>query len=334
MTSREKAIKALGRRAFVASACTLLLGAAAQAVAQPETYPSRPLRLVVPHPPGGFTDMLARLLSERLSARLGQPVVVDNKTGGGSVVGTSTVASAAPDGYTALVVAVDHAINVTLMPKVPYDAVKDFTPVIRAAFSPMLLVAHPSMSANSLKEFITLAKSNPGKINFASAGIGSGAHLAMELFRHQAAIDIVHVPYRGNGPATADLLSGQVSAMFLQAGVAKPLVEAGRIKVLATPSPQRLTLMPDVPTMAESGMPDFQVRPWFGIMAPAGTPGPIVNRLNAELDAVLRQPDVAKRLADQGASYEPNSSAEFTAFLSSEIGRWGDIVKVSGARVD
>ena len=312
----------------------LLLVASGLALAQPDNYPSRPIRLVVPYPPGGFTDILGRLIAEPLGSRLAQSVVIENKGGGGSTIGTDLAAKAAPDGYTLLLVAPDFAINETLVGKLPYSAAKDFAPVIQAAWSPMVLVTHPSMQAGSVRELVELAKAQPGTINFASGGNGTGAHLAMELFRGRAGIDIVHVPYKGVGPATADLLGGQVSAMFLQMAVARPHIAAGKLRALATPSGTRSPAMPELPTVAESGLPGFDVIPWFGVVAPAATPAPIVSRLNAEIASVMRQPEVRKRLTEQGAEPVTSTPAEFAAFIRKEAARWSTIVPETGLKYD
>ena len=298
-------------------------------------YPDRPIRLVVPYPPGGFTDILGRLLATQLQTRLGQNVIVDNKGGGGSTIGSAMVARAPADGYTLLLVAPDLAINESLMAsRLNYDARKDFTPVIRAAWSPMVLVTHPNVPAKNVAEFLALAKAQPGKINFASGGIGTGAHLALELFKTRAGVDLTHVPYKGNGPATSDLLGGQVSAMFLQYAVAKPHVAGGKLSMLATPSGKRSQAIPDVPTIAESGLPGFDVEPWFGIVAPAGTPTVIVNRLNAEITKIMQQTDVKDMLSSVGASPSVSSPLEFAKFIDSEITRWGEVVKASGAKAE
>jgi tripartite-type tricarboxylate transporter receptor subunit TctC len=220
--------------------CSLgILFASAMCLAQTDPYPTRPVRMVVPYPPGGFTDLLGRLVSDRLAARLGQPVVVENRGGGGSVIGTDLVAKAAPDGYAVLLVAPDLAINESLVAKLPYSAQRDFVPVMQAAWSPVVLVAHPSVRAATVKELIDHARAEPGKLNFASGGNGTGAHLMLELFKSRAGIDVVHVPFKGVGPATAALLGGQVSGMFLQMAVARPHVAAGKLRGLATPSPTR-----------------------------------------------------------------------------------------------
>ena len=300
-------IRALRRRAATALLGALLFAAPGLALAQSDPYPSKPIRLIVPYPPGGVTDLLGRLIAERLSERIGLSVVVDNRGGGSSTIGTGMVANASPDGYTLLLVAPDFAINETLVSKLAYNAAKDFTPVIQVAWSPMVLVTHPSVAASSVREFVDLARAQPGKINF-----GSG----------------------GNGPATAGLLGGQVSAMFLQMAIARPHITAGKLNALATPSGRRSPAMPDLPTLAESGLPGFDVMPWFGVVAPATSPAPIVNRLNTEIAGIMRQPEVRKQLADQGAEPVANTPAEFAAFIQSEIIRWGKVVRESGARIE
>lgn len=324
----------ISRQIFAALFSALAVAAAPVALAQ-EVYPSKPIRVVVPYPPGGFTDILGRLIAEKLQVGIGQPVIVDNKGGGGSTIGTGMVANAAADGYTLLLVAPDLAINQTLMAgKTSYDASKDFTPIIQAAWSPLVLVAHPSLQARTLRELIALAKAQPGKINFGSGGNGTGAHLALELLRSRAGIDVVHVPYKGNGPATTALLGGQVSAMFLQYAVAGPHIEAGKLRVLATPSGKRSSAIADIPTIAESGLPGFDVQPWFGVVAPAGTPAPVVNKLHAEIAKVMQRPDVKQKLASLAAEPTATTPAEFATFIDSEITRWGAVVKASGAKVE
>jgi tripartite-type tricarboxylate transporter receptor subunit TctC len=324
----------LTRRLFATALAAVAVTTGPAAFGQAD-FPSRPIKIVVPYPPGGFTDILGRLIAEKLQGSLGQPVVVDNKGGGGSTIGTALVASAPADGYTLLLVAPDLAINESLVTtKLPFDARKSFAPVIQAAWSPMALVVNPSVPARSLQELMALAKSSPGKINVASGGNGTGSHLALELFKSRAGIDLVHVPYKGNGPATTDLLGGQVSAMFLQYAVAKPHVEAGRLRMLATPSGKRSPAMPDVPTMAESGLPGFDVQPWFGLVAPAGTPAPVVAKLHAEIAKVMQRPDVESKLASLGAAPATAGPKEFSAFIDSEITRWAEVVRVSGAKIE
>ena len=322
-------------RLFRLAICAALaLGACTAALSQ-AAYPDKPIRLVVPYPPGGFTDILGRLLATQLQSRLGQTVIVDNKGGGGSTIGTAMVARAPADGYTLLLVAPDLAINESLMAsRLSYDARKDFSPVIRAAWSPMVLVVHPSVPAKNVAEFLSLAKAGPGKINFASGGIGTGAHLALELFKTRAGVDLIHVPYKGNGPATSDLLGGQVSAMFLQFAVAKPHIVGGKLIMLATPSGKRSPAIPDVPTIAESGLPGFDVEPWFGIVAPAGTPATVIGRLNSEISKIMQQSDVKEMLASVGAAPSVSTPQEFAKFIDSEVTRWSEVVKASGAKAE
>ncbi len=308
--------------------------APALAIAQADTFPNKPIHLVVPYPPGGFTDILGRLIASQLQANIGQTVVIDNKGGGGSTIGSSFVAKASPDGYNLLLVAPDLAINESLMTKVGYSAQTDFAPVILAAWSPMVLVTNPKVPAKTVQAFIAEAKAQPGKINIASGGNGTGAHLALELFRSRAGIDVVHVPYKGNGPALADLLGGQVDAMFLQYAVAKPQIAAGKLNVLATPSGKRSPAMPDVPTLSESGLAGFDVQPWFGIVAPANTPPSVIAYLNTEIGKVLASPEVKRTLADQAAEATTSTPAQFKSFIASEVVRWGQVVKSSGAKIE
>ena len=323
----------IDRRTFNVMLAALAAGSGTAAFAQ-DKYPDRLIRLVVPYPPGGFTDILGRLIATNLQPAMGETVIVDNKGGGGSTIGTAFVAHAPADGYTLLLVAADFAINESLMPsRLSYDARKDFVPVSQAAWSPMVLVVHPSLPVKNVAELIALAKAKPGEINVGSGGTGTGAHLALELFKSRAGINLVHVPYKGNGPATADLLGGQISAMFLQYAIAKPHIDSGKLRVLATPSGKRSPAMPDVPTIAESGLPGFDVQPWFGIVAPASTPPAIVERLNAEIAKVMQRPDVKEKLAAVGAAPAISTPQEFGKFIDSEITRWAAVVKVSGAKV-
>jgi tripartite-type tricarboxylate transporter receptor subunit TctC len=326
-------VSRLTRRTFTAALAALAASSGPAAFAQAD-FPSKPIRLVVPYPPGGFTDILGRLIAEKLHPALGQPVIVDNKGGGGSTIGTAFVANAPADGYTLLLVAPDFAINESLVSRLTYDARKNFSPVIQAAWSPMVLVVNPSVPAKNVQELIALAKAQPGKLNFASGGNGSGSHLAMELFKSRAGVDIVHVPYKGNGPATSDLLGGQVAGMFLQYAVAKPHIESGKLRVIATPSGTRSAALPKIATIAESGLPGFDVQPWFGIVAPAGTPPAIVTRLNSEIAKIMKRPDVEQKLEALGADATATSPREFAAFIDSEIARWAGVVKVSGAKLD
>lgn len=314
-------------------ATLFLTVSAGSAVAQSD-FPSRSIRMVVPYPPGGFTDLLARTIGQKMSQSLGQPIVVDNRGGGGSTIGTDIVAKAAPDGYTLLLAAVDLAINESLYKSLPYSAENDFTPVALAAHSPMVLVANAGSGISSVQELIEQAKAQPGRINYASGGNGTGAHLAMEQFKTRAGVDLTHIPYKGNGPATTAILGGEVSVMFLQMAIAAPHIEAGKLTALALSGAERSDAMPDVPTLSETVLPGFDVTPWFGVLAPAGTPEPIVQRLNTAIVDALNEPDVKEMLTRQGAKPASSSPQNFAQFIRSEIPRWAAVVEASGARVD
>ncbi len=301
--------------------------------AQTEAYPHRPIKMVVPYPPGGFTDILGRLLAERLGNRLGQQVVVENKGGGGSTIGTAAVAKAPADGYTLLIVAPDLAINQSLIPKLPYS-VDDFAPITLAAWSPLVVALHPSLKIHSPKELLEYARAKPNALRFASGGNGTGSHLALELFKSKTAVQIIHVPYRGVGPATTDLLGGQVDGMFLQMAIAKRHAATGKLQVIATPSPSRVQAMADVPTLAETVAPGFEVVPWFGVVAPTGTPTAIIQRLHAEMQAILGSQDVRSSLADQGAEAVSVGPEPFARFIRTEVQRWGEVIKQSSVKVD
>jgi len=319
----------------IASVLGLIMGLLASPLgwAQTEVYPNRPLKLVVPYPPGGFTDILGRLLADRLGHRLGQQVVVENKGGGGSTIGSAMVAKAPADGYTLLIVAPDLAINQSLIAKLSYT-VEDFAPVTLAAWSPMVLALNPTLKINTPKELVDYARSKPNALRFASGGNGTGSHLALELFKSKAAVNIIHVPYRGVGPATTDLLGGQVDGMFLQMAIAKRHAVAGKLQAIATPSPSRVQAMADVPTLSETVVPGFDVVPWFGVVAPAGTPAPIIQRLHTELQAILGSLEVKTTLSDQGAEAVSVGPEPFGRFIRSEVNRWADVIKQSGVKVD
>ena len=319
----------------IASVLGLIMGLLASPLgwAQTEVYPNRPLKLVVPYPPGGFTDILGRLLADRLGHRLGQQVVVENKGGGGSTIGSAMVAKAPADGYTLLIVAPDLAINQSLIAKLPYT-VEDFAPVTLAAWSPMVLALNPTLKINTPKELVDYARAKPNALRFASGGNGTGSHLALELFKSKAAVNIIHVPYRGVGPATTDLLGGQVDGMFLQMAIAKRHAVAGKLQAIATPSPSRVQAMADVPTLSETVVPGFDVVPWFGVVAPAGTPAPIIQRLHTELQAILASPEVKTTLSDQGAEAVSVGPEPFGRFIRSEVNRWAEVIKQSGVKVD
>jgi len=316
---------------FLALAMTL---ACAGATAQ--SYPSRPIRLVVPYPPGGPLDIMARAIGQKLTEAWSQPVVVDNRAGAGGNIGADLVAKSPADGYTLLMGAVaTHAINPTLYGKLPYDPVKDFAPVALVAQVPNILVVNPSVPAKSVTELIEFARARPGYLNFGSGSTGSTGHLAGELFKTMAGVQMVHIPYKGGAPAMADLLAGQVQLMFDNLANALPNVRAGRLRALAVTTLARSPAMPDLPTMAESGLPGFDLTTWFGLMVPAGTPPEIVVRLNAEIVRALNAKDMRERLDKMGAEPPANNTPEhFAAFIRAEAAKYAKVVRDSGARVE
>ncbi|MEO8133936.1 MAG: tripartite tricarboxylate transporter substrate binding protein [Betaproteobacteria bacterium] len=300
-----------------------------------QAYPNKPIRLVVPFPPGGPIDLVARAIGQKLQETWGQPVVVENKPGAGGNIGIDFVAKAAPDGYTLGMGALStHAVNPHLYSKMPYDALKDFAPVTLVAITPNVLVLNPSVNAHSVQEFIALAKANPGKYAFASGSNGSAGHLAGELFKTLAGIDIVHVPYKGGAPAMQDLLGGQVQFMFDNLANSMQQIRIGKLKAFAVTTAKRSALAPELPTMAEVGVTGFDISTWYGVVAPAGTPPEIVRKLNVEIVKMLGSDDMREKLKVQGAEAAPDSPEEFAAFIRSEWTKYAKIVKDSGAKVD
>ena len=298
-------------------------------------YPARPIRIIVTYPPGGGVDLAARVIGQKFTDAFGQQVIVDNRGGGGGNIAMEMGARAQPDGYTLTMSAAGPtAINVSLYSKVPFDPVKDYAPVARVASTVYALIVHPSVEAKSVKELIALARTRPGKLTFASAGIGAPPHLAGELLKTMAGIDIVHVPYKGTGPAIADLVGGQVTMMFSDALAAVPQIKAGKLRGLAVSSPRRFAFAPDLPTVAEAGVPGFSAVGWTGLLAPAGTPRAVVQKLNAEIVRVLPLPDVKEKLAGDGSEFGKNTPEEFSKFIKEEIAKWGKVIKASGARAD
>lgn len=318
--------------ASLLSAAVLSLGAAT-AVAQ--NYPTKPIRLIVPFPAGGVADFLARTIAQKLTERLGQQVVVDNRPGAGGNIGMEMAARAAPDGYTlATGSAGNLAINPTLYSKLPYDAIKDFAPISMGASFPNILVVHPSVPAKSIKELIVLAKSEQGQLNYASAGVGTPNHLAAELFKSMAGVNMVHVPYKGAPPAVYDLVGGQVSLMFSPLPLALPHIKTGRLRALGVTSTNRLAGLREVPTVAESGLPGYEAIAWNGIVAPAATPKEIITKLNAEIVRILNMSDVKERISADGSVPMSSTPEEFAAFVKTELVKWGKVIKASGARAD
>ncbi|HKU69592.1 MAG TPA: tripartite tricarboxylate transporter substrate binding protein [Burkholderiales bacterium] len=303
---------------------------------QPDPYPrsGRPIRFIVPYVPGGGVDFVGRAVAQKLGEIWNHPVIVENRPGAGTNIGSELVARAAPDGYTLLVGGVPNTANMTLVKKMPYDVAKDFAPLCRMTTAPNVLVVHPSVPAKSVKEVIALAKARKGQLTYASAGVGSSNHLSGELFRIMAGIDIVHVPYKGGGAAVTDLLAGQVSMYFSTTPSSMPFVRAGRLRAIAVTSAQRSKIVPDVPTIAESGLPGFEQSAWHGLLAPAGTPLAIVGKLSDEVIRLLKMPDVVERLAAQGVDVVASPPVEFAAFIKQDVAKYAKLVKTAGIRVD
>jgi tripartite-type tricarboxylate transporter receptor subunit TctC len=319
----------------VATLCVVVLLGAAPPLAA-DTYPERAVHWIVPYPPGSGTDIVARLLGERLADALGKPVVVDNKPGAGGAIGVEALSKAAPDGYTiGMADTGPLAINPALYPKLGYDPVKSFAPISNIALLPFLLVVNPSLPVKTTAELIAYAKAHPGQVNYASVGNGSSVHLATELFKKMAGIDMVHIPYKGSAPALQDLLGGQVSVMFVNLLSSQAYLKDGSLRALAVAPAKRLSALPDLPTVAESGVPGYDFVTWFGVLAPAGTPEPIVTRLNTEIVRILKQPDIRQRLIEQGG-LEPVGSTpeEFRKLIAGELSRVAEIVKSTGAHID
>jgi tripartite-type tricarboxylate transporter receptor subunit TctC len=310
-------------------AASLAVAAAVVGTAHADAYPSKPIRLVVGFPPGGINDIVARVVGQKLGESLGQQVIVENRAGAGGTIGADLVAKAAPDGYTLLLGSVS---NVAMAPSqyksLPYVPTKDFAPVALLAAAPNVLVVNPSFEVNSVKDLIALAKEKPGQITYASAGNGTSNHLTVELLKVLAGIDLVHVPYKGDNPAVTDVLGGQVPMVFPTLPVALPHIKTGKLKAIAVSSEKRTTLMPDLPTVAESGgLPEFAVSVWVGILAPAGTPADIVERLNAELSRIVSQPETREKLASLGAEPAIMEAGEFAAYIRSETEKWSKVAK-------
>jgi tripartite-type tricarboxylate transporter receptor subunit TctC len=290
--------------------------AGAVAAAQAQSYPDRPIRVIVPFAPGGSTDIVARITAQKLSERVKQPVVIENRGGGGGNIGSDLVAKAPPDGYLLLLGTVGSlTINPSLYKKMPYDPLKELSPLAYVGSTPNVLVIHPSMPVRSVRELISLARSKPGQLNYASAGTGGSVHLAGELFKSLAKVDMVHVPYKGSGPALIDLLGGQTQLMF-------------------STMPPALPHAPDLPTIAESGLPGYEITQWWGLLGPPGLPSAIVTRLNSEVNGLLQQPEVKERLTAEGAELAPNTPAWFAAYMKDEVAKWAKVVRASGATAD
>jgi tripartite-type tricarboxylate transporter receptor subunit TctC len=301
---------------------------------QAQSYPSKPVRVVVPYPPGGPTDIVARVLFQQVAESTGQQFVIDNRAGAGGNIGAEVVAKAPADGYTLLIGTTAHAINMSLFKSLNYDVQKDLAPVSLLTQGPLVLVTHPQFPANSVKELIDMAKAKPGSLNFASSGNGQSTHLSAELFNSMAGTKMVHVPYKGSAPALSDLMTGQVGIMFDTTLSAMPFVRAGKLKALGVTSPQRTPAAPDVPTIAESGLPGYEVFAWNGVLVPAGTPKAIVAQLNEEIRKAMQLPQVRDKFSAQGFAASWNTPDQFGVFVRNEVDKWARTVKASGATLD
>ncbi len=323
-------MKFIVRGLLAATAVLWLAAAAAQ-----QAYPARPIRFIVTFPPGGSADLIARAMVPVLSERLRQQVIVENRPGAGGNIGMEAVAKSAPDGYTmGLGAAGALAANVSLYPNMPYDPLKDFAPVSNVAFVPFFIIAHPSLPANSVEELIALARAKPGELMLGYGGNGTAMHLSGELFKLMAKVQMVNVPYKGSGPATVDTAGGQLPLAIVDVASAIAMVKAGRLKAIAVTSAKRISAAPQVPTVAEAGLPGYEATGWFGVVMPAATPAAIVGRMNAELAATLKSAEVRDRVIAAGAEPAPGSPAEFAALIRSEIDKWAQVIKLSGARID
>ena len=299
-----------------------------------DNYPNKPIRVIVPVAPGGGTDFIARLIGQKLSETWGQPVIVDNRPGGAGNLGVEIAAKAVPDGYTLVIPITSFPINPSLYSKLPFDTVRDFAPVTLVASAPLLLVVNPGVQANSVKELIAIAKARPGQLNYANSGSGTTAHLAGELFKRMAGVDIVSIAYKGGGPAVIDLIAGNVQIYFSTVPAALPQVKAGRLRALAVTGSKRLNDIPDIATVSESGLPGFEVVAWFGMFAPGKTPQPIVKKLNGEVVRILSMPDVREKMSGQGLIPGGNTPEELGVFLKAEIAKWSKLIKEANIRIE
>jgi tripartite-type tricarboxylate transporter receptor subunit TctC len=314
-------------------AAPIVLAAACAPAALAQPYPSKPIRMVIPFPPGGATDLLGRLVGQKLSERVGQPVVVENRTGGGGNIGAEYVVKASPDGHTVMIGGIPHSINVTLYRKLGYNLATDLTPISNLATFPSMIAVHPSMPVKSMKDLIAVARARPGELNY-GASPGSPNHLVMELIGTMAKVKFVHIGYKGSGPGIIDLIGGHLHVSSIGFPGAMPHVRAGRLRPIAVTSARRSTLLPDLPAIAESGLPGFNVTSWYGVFGPARIPDEIVQKLNGEIRALMAADDVRKKLSGVGAEVETGTPQEFVQLVQSEIARWAKVVKASGATVD
>jgi tripartite-type tricarboxylate transporter receptor subunit TctC len=319
---------------FLGLAAMLIATALSPTAAVAQAYPNKPVRIVVPFPPGGAVDTVARVVGQRLSELIGQPMIIENRPGASANIGAELVAKAAPDGYTLLMAANGLATNNTLFPNLAFNGIRDFTPIARIGYAPLVIVVHPTVPAKTLKELIAAAQAEPGKLTYASAGNGSSGHLAGELLKISAKIDALHVPYKGGAPAIADLLGGRITFMPINPIEVLSHIKAQRLRVLAVGSDRRVSFLPDVPTISESGVPGFEATVWWGIVAPAKTPREIVARLNAETVKALGEPAVREKLSELGAVITPGTPEQFGEFIRAEDARWASVIKTAGIRPD
>ena len=315
---------------FLVAVIALALAGAAMA----QNYPTKAVRIVVPYPPGGGTDVVARTIAQKMNEMLGQPAIVDNRAGANGIIGTDQVAKAPADGYTVLITIASHAINPTLYAKLPYDTLADLAPVSLLAEYPFVITVHPSIPAKTLKDFVAFAKSRPGQLAYASSGNGSGPHLGMELFKSMAGIDMVHVPYKGAGQAMTDLLSGQVPVFLNNFLAAMPMIRAGKLRALAVTSRKRSTAMPELPTVVESGVPDYVVTGWYGMFVPAATPAAVITVLQAAAARALKSKDVSERLSNEAAEIVASTPREFAEFVKVEINKWAVVIRKAQVRLE
>ncbi len=316
---------------WIAALAFSVLSAAASA----QPFPTKPVKLIVPFPPGGGTDILARPIAQKLSAKWGQPVIVDNRGGAGGNIGTKAAAEAEPDGYTIILgVLGTHAVNQSLYANAGFDSTKDFAAITMVANTPNIVVVHPSVPVNSVKELIDYARANPGKLNYATPGNGTPSHLATEMFKSQAGVNLTHVPYKGSGPALADMLGGQTQVWIANAPVVLPHIKAGKLRAIATTSAKRPAIAADLPTLHEAGLRGYEADTWYGLFAPAKTPKPILDKLHADIVDVLRSPEIRETFAAQGAEVVANSSEEFTKKLHADVAKWKKVIADLKLRVD
>ncbi len=329
----------------VPGACAQILGAATEpappagsrqspSLAQAQAYPARPVRFVVPFSAGGPTDILARIVGQKLAEAWGQQVIIDNRPGAGSTLGTDIVAKADPDGYTVLFTTSGHAINPSLYRKLPFDSVRDFAPITLVNSAPLMLVVHPAVAARTIKELVALARTKPGQLAYASSGSGGISHLAGHLFMTMAGVELTHVPYKGMAPAVSDVLGGQVQMVFPDPIIAMPHVKAGKLRALGITGAKRLRLNPEIPTIAEAGVAGYDVTVWYGVFAPAGTPINVIKRLHADIVRALNLPEVRERLINEGGEPTGNTPEQFGAVVRADLMKWGKVVKDSGVQLD